>query len=427
MTRTDETAAREVRDLIWLYFWLLIFEGAIRKWVLPQLAGPLLLVRDPVLIWAYYRAMKAGLFPSNGYIYTVFLLVVASAGASVGAEHGTIGVTLYGLRSDFLHLPLIFLMPRVFSMKDVEKMGYWILALSLPMALLMMAQFKSPADGVLNRGNSGDFLQIASAHGKIRPPGTFSFISGPMAYYPMVAAFLTFGFVERKAYRGWLMLAASVGLLAAAAVSGSRSFIVSIAIVEGALAIACLLRPDFIPGALKLVAIVALIAGALGSTSLYKEGLETLFSRFDQAQQAEEAGGGMVGRSMGLFDVTNLYYDTPFFGYGIGLGTNVGAMLTSGKRQFVLAENEWQRVILESGFLLGACFLLLRIALFLHLAGLCFRSLGEGRLLPLLLLSACGAQIVLGQFGQPTSLGFTVFIGGLCLAACAPREEAGLP
>lgn len=48
------------RMAIWIYLFLLIFEGAIRKWVLPQLATPLLLVRDPIVIWLYCIAMQKG-------------------------------------------------------------------------------------------------------------------------------------------------------------------------------------------------------------------------------------------------------------------------------------------------------------------------------------------------------------------------------
>lgn len=39
------------RKAIWIYIFLLIFEGALRKWFLPSLATPLLLVRDPIAIW----------------------------------------------------------------------------------------------------------------------------------------------------------------------------------------------------------------------------------------------------------------------------------------------------------------------------------------------------------------------------------------
>lgn len=48
---------KRLRQLFWLYFWLLIFEGALRKWLLPGLSNVLLLVRDPVallgLMWGW--------------------------------------------------------------------------------------------------------------------------------------------------------------------------------------------------------------------------------------------------------------------------------------------------------------------------------------------------------------------------------------
>src|SRR5258708_2827447 len=48
MQPPDES--KSIRRLIWLYFWLLIFEGALRKWVVPSLSSVLLLARDPVVI-----------------------------------------------------------------------------------------------------------------------------------------------------------------------------------------------------------------------------------------------------------------------------------------------------------------------------------------------------------------------------------------
>jgi hypothetical protein len=50
-----------LKKLFWLYFLLLIFEGALRKWVAPQLSAPLLVIRDPVcilIIWEAYRTRK---------------------------------------------------------------------------------------------------------------------------------------------------------------------------------------------------------------------------------------------------------------------------------------------------------------------------------------------------------------------------------
>ncbi|MBA3651978.1 MAG: hypothetical protein H0W66_10995, partial [Chthoniobacterales bacterium] len=53
---------RHLRQLIWLYLWLLIFEGAFRKWIVPQLSAPLLLIRDPVALLIYLLALRARLF-----------------------------------------------------------------------------------------------------------------------------------------------------------------------------------------------------------------------------------------------------------------------------------------------------------------------------------------------------------------------------
>ena len=39
---------KSIRQLIWLYFWLLIFEGVLRKWVVPSLSSVLRRARDPV-------------------------------------------------------------------------------------------------------------------------------------------------------------------------------------------------------------------------------------------------------------------------------------------------------------------------------------------------------------------------------------------
>src|ERR1700682_749757 len=71
---SEERAKRQIRRLIWLYFWLLLIEGALRKWALPDLSNPLLLVRDPVVIAIYLLAIPARVFPRNGW--TLALVVI---------------------------------------------------------------------------------------------------------------------------------------------------------------------------------------------------------------------------------------------------------------------------------------------------------------------------------------------------------------
>jgi hypothetical protein len=113
----------------------------------------------------------------------------------------------------------------------------------------------------------------------------------------------------------------------------------------------------------------------------------------------------------------SLLYESPLLGYGLGMGTNVGSALLSGKVTYLLAEGEWARVLLESGPILGAAFLIWRIWLALDLGWKAIQHALQGNPLPLLLFGMCGLAIVNGQWGQATTLGFAIFGGGLCLAS----------
>src|SRR5437016_6433713 len=111
----------------------------------------------------------------------------------------------------------------------------------------------------------------------------------------------------------------------------------------------------------------------------------------------------------------------PAFGYGIGIGTNVGGRVLLGRPAFLLAEREWSRVLAESGPVLGLAFLLWRTFLTLQLGRLSFTALKSNNLLPILLFGSGFVVLLNGQLGQPTTLGFAVILNGLCLAATRPR------
>ena len=92
-----------------------------------------------------------------------------------------------------------------------------------------------------------------------------------------------------------------------------------------------------------------------------------------------------------------------------------------GRPAFLLAENEWTRVLWESGPILGLAFLVWRTLLTFKLGWLSFIALRRGALLPILLFSSGFVLLLNGQLGQPTTLGFAVILNGLCLAATRPR------
>ena len=416
------TTVKNIQYLLWLYFWLLIFEGALRKWIVPQLATPLLIIRDPIVIGAYFLAIKEGIFPQNIFIKTIIYVAFTcflGGLATVIIFDGSLTVTFFGLRTNFLHLPLIFLIPKVFTLEDIEELGRWVLLLAIPMALLMVYQFSSPPDAFINRiAGTGEGQQIGSVMGKIRPPGTFSFITGAAQYFSLVASFLIYGLVQSKIYANWLLAIAGFALVSALAVSSSRSAIGSVAVVVGSLVAGLLIKPQLAAKSYRLLMLIGIVSYGIKFIPSFNEGVEVFNTRVQAADAAENES--IISRFFnGFLEAFTNTEQIPFLGYGLGMGTNAGAaLLTGNANKFLLAEGEWPRIVLESGLFLGLLYISLRIAIVGLIGKACIDSASRSNILPLLLFGSCAINILNGQFGQPTTLGFALFGGGLCLAAC---------
>src|SRR5262245_29565441 len=74
----ENPTIESIRRLIWLYFWLLLFEGSLRKWVLPQLTNPLLIIRDPIVLLIYLLAIRARVFPRNAWVFSLGVIALLS-------------------------------------------------------------------------------------------------------------------------------------------------------------------------------------------------------------------------------------------------------------------------------------------------------------------------------------------------------------
>lgn len=403
------------RRLIWLYFWLLIFEGALRKWILPGLSNPLLLIRDPVVIAIYIVAGAAGLFPRSGFIAWIGGLGLISFLASEIGGDGNLLVSLFGWRTHFLHLPLIFLVPNVFDKTDLERMAKWFLISSIPMCLLVLAQFQASPDHWLNHGVGGsENGQLESAYGKIRPPGTFSFTAGLVSYLSVCVAFAMQALMQEHSKNLKLATIALPALAIMVGISGSRSALSSVILVIAAGAVICIKKPAFFGRSAKFIMLVGVACFALSFWSDFQQGLEVHRWRFEGGGGLKE---GIVMRFFSGLLPIGAIANASFFGAGLGMGTNAASSFLFGHRAFSLGEGDWERVIGESGPILGLAFIGLRIAILVHLAIRSDDALKRDDPLPLLLFAAACLQILNGQFGVPMILGWAVFSGALCLAS----------
>lgn len=413
------------RRLIWLFFWLWIFEGTLRKWILPDYNAILLVVRDPVLVLLYLQAFMQGKFPGNGFVVSTAVLGVLSFGFSIlagdisgiasGVFTQSIQVTLYGLRTNFFFLPMLWVIPVYFDREDVLRVGWWILLLSPAMAALVFLQFQSPSDSWINTAAGGEGRQIETSLGKIRPPGTFSYTNGLVSYVIFIVAFLCHELLERRSFPRWLTVIATCSAGVMLALSGSRSAIGAAITVLAGVALICLRRPEFGKRTWNLLAIIVIGIFALNYFSVTRVGIDVLEDRFGDEENIKR---GFVYRFLyeqfaPFIHVT----EAPLFGYGLGVGTNAGSALLVGRRTFLLSEGDIGRAIFESGPILGVLFIVLRLGIVLHIFRAALAATDRGDTLPMLLFTAGALTLATGQIGQPTALGFAVLACGFSLAA----------
>jgi hypothetical protein len=413
-----------IRRLIWLYIILWLIEGGLRRWVLPGLSTPLLIMRDPLVFVIYCLSVSKGLFPVNGFIiWGTFLALLSFINALV-LGHGNLFVALYGVRCDFFHVPLIFIIAKVLREKDIialSKVAVWV---AIPYTVLLVAQFYQPQDAWVNRGVGGDLegAGFTGALDRYRPPGTFSFISGPSQLYPLFTA-CWFALLLARKLPIWTMIASGGAILITVPISISRALFLGVAIVAMAGVAAMLLRGRF---TIKLVIQFALAAIVLswvaGQSLIFRDGMEAFSARWEGA--TTEQGGfreAIVDRL--LNDLFGSFEGINHFGLGTGFSTNVGQKLLTGKPGFGASEAEWGRLLYDNNLLLGSLIIGYRIALVCSIVFASLRAWHRRSPASLIFLSASFLYLLTGQWGQTTTLGSAIIGGGLATAASQHNWE----
>lgn len=415
-----------LKNGIWLYLLLLFFEGALRKWVLPTLSGPLLVVRDPIAIillgWAIYK----GYMPKTLYVFWMIGVSIISFFTALLLGHGSLVVALYGLRITLIHFPIMFLIGKILNEKDVIHMGIAIMWIAIPMTVLMILQFYSPQSAWVNRGIGGDIEGggFSGAMGYFRPPTTFSFISGTVAFYSLLCCFVMFFWLDKaKHVHSALLVVATFCLIIAIPLSISRTlfFQVIVTVLFAMLSLAT--NPRFFVTLLLATSAIAVVFFILSSFSFFQESILVFTNRFESANNTEGGlEGVLVDRFLGgmygaLFQADEL----PYFGHGVGMGTNAGAQLLTGKVGFLISEGEWGRVIGEQGALLGLTVIGIRTFLGIQLLWEAFKTINKGKMLAWLILSFGFLKLLQGQWAQPTELGFAVISVGFAIALLKVR------
>jgi len=434
---------KRLRQLLWLYFWLLIFEGALRRWFLPALSSPLLLVRDPIallaVIWAWPTLRKS---PWRAWLDPLLCIGPLALLFAITVGHGDLPTALYGVRVLLLQLPLIFVFGIVFNRTDVIRLSWVAVALSIPMSILIVLQSNLPETHLLNVGTGGVGSAVFDgAGGRFRPPGTFSFINGVSLFFTLaIACFYAVLYGSPIRQKGRLLCAlAGIALVVAVPVSISRSMLAGYIQVTTALILALFLSRTRILPVLSGLCGILLAVFIATSTPAFQQTFDSFVQRWEMAAAVEAADNNTVLSSgAGVFEkrVLSIFIQplsnlesTPFLGGGIGLGSNVGSQRLTGSFVFLTGESSWESSLLELGLPLGLTFLIWRLSLGIWILRLALRASVQGNRLPLIFSGFSFLVVLNGQVSQPTGLGFLVLSAGLTLASLnltAPTPESPL-
>ena len=414
---------------IWTYFILLIFEGALRKWVLPGLATPLLIIRDPVAICLLIMAWRKGIFIFNTYVIAIFIIALLSIFIAVIFGHGSLLVALYGARIYLVHFPIIFVIGSVFNRKDVLTLGKVIIWLSIPMIILLVYQFYSPQSAWVNRGIGGDLAGggFSGALGFSRGPTTFSFTNGTALFFSFVACFVFYFWMEPKKFiNKSLLILSTIALIMSIPFSISRTLFFSVLLIAVFVLFVISKKSGSLGRIIVIFIVVVVLVTIISQLSFFQTATEAFVSRFNSASESEGGVEGTLGnRYLGGFLIAfESSSKLPFFGYGIGMGTNAGGFLLTGATGFLVSEEEWGRLIGELGLLMGTIVIIIRLGVSYKIAIASLKALSAGDFLPWILLSFCLLTLPQAQWAQPTALGFSVFVAGITIAALKKQDTS---
>jgi hypothetical protein len=409
-----------IKIAIWLYFLLWIFEGALRKWILPSLATPLLIVRDPVAIFIIYRAIISNIKFVNTYTILGFFITLLSFIITLTFGHSNLFVGLYGARIMLLHFPLIFIIGSVFTKEDILKIGRAILWINILMSVIVYFQFISPQTAFINLGLGGEgSAGFSGALGYSRPSGTFSFITGLTFFYISVSVYVFYFWLSKENCSKILLFASTIALIFALPLTISRGTVMGVLVVGFFALIGASSSFKKIMKIILIVSVfVALIFILNSTTSVFSTGTEVFMTRLNNANEGAGIKESIFLRMYDNFkDPLVDLFNKPLFVGNLGMGTNAGAQMLSGNRNFLISEGELGRLAGEQGLILGGLLIGLRIFLSFNLLFSSLKLPSEDKLLPLIFCGTALLAIAQGQWAQPSVLGAAVIVSGLLVAS----------
>ena len=440
----SKTRRRSLVRLIFLIYWLAIFEGVLRKYAFPDAGRLLFFVKDPVVVWLYCFALQNRLRPVRSTLLMAALGLMALSIPVVliqwSLSPGDFSwlIAIYGWRNYFLYLPLAFFVGKHVTLADIHKLARQTLLVSIVVAPLVYIQFLSLPHSPINEGfgQSPDtlfFNNLAVSGTIVRTTGTFTSPVGQACFLGTCMAMLLGTWIlpaSRRPLNGWRLWMATAAVFSCVALSGSRLTMVLCALVCCGGVVAALASGDRRSAVQRLAQPLALLmVGVAAAPVAFPEAISAFEERWKGAGVTEsETFGydvGIVGRIVFYSRAfTLLLPTTPAFGYQLGIAGNAAFILNMNDRihtsdpYLVMAmESEWGRNIVELGPMFGLAYIAFRLALIVLIVRSTLaasRRLGDP--FPILLCAFASVTLFQGLItGNGAVVAYAWLFSGFCL------------
>jgi hypothetical protein len=354
-------AFRRWRTAVQLSLLLMIFEGAIRKWVFPGAQDLVYFAKDVLLFGAYLgffrdRPRLRLRLPALPAFYG--LLAAAALFGLLEVFNPTLPnllVGIFGFKAYFYYVPLLFVVPAAFPHDAAVYRFLWRYALiAIPVGLLAVAQFFSPASSFLNtyaRSNEDAYVATFGSSTYVRVTSTFSFITG-FTTYLLATAILILALLGagRWRFRGHLLMFGALGMtFLGMLMSGSRAPVVFLVLLFPLYWWLAVIRERGGGAAFgRLLVALTLVGLALSSTTTGQKATDAFLGR--------AAGGEDVSSRFAspLLSPYLLLPEVGLLGFGIGATHQTAATLAPDLVPYswlrgLNVEVETGRVMLELG------------------------------------------------------------------------------
>jgi len=200
------------RHTVKAVLFILVVEGALRKWIFPQASDLIYFLKDFLLLGTYlcyfgfFNSTKQSLVKNSWINLLIFLVTGWCIFQAFNPSLGSLVVGFFGLRGYLLYIPLICIIPNLFqSREELNQFLRSHLLLVIPVGILGIAQFFSPPSSPINVYAPGEVTDVATfggGTGIVRVTGTFSYLSG-FSVYLLVCFALLIPLVSLKQSRKW--------------------------------------------------------------------------------------------------------------------------------------------------------------------------------------------------------------------------------